>query len=64
MKGAMLMKSVQITKRDIVYTALPLYHSAAGLIALGNVVEAGLTPSNCFYFTTGLYLLTELQVQH
>ena len=40
-KASLLMGTVGVNSNDIVYTPLPLYHSAAGLLALGCVVEKG-----------------------
>ena len=31
-------------ENDIVYTPLPLYHSAAGVIGLCGIIEAGIFP--------------------
>ena len=40
-KGAMLMNAIGVDDKDIFYTPLPLYHSAAGIIALGQTLHAG-----------------------
>ena len=40
-KGSLLMRMVGVGKDDTVYTPLPLYHSAAGIVALGNTVLQG-----------------------
>ncbi|XP_062571942.1 long-chain fatty acid transport protein 6-like isoform X2 [Saccostrea cucullata] len=42
-KAAWSMAIQNLTLDDIVYTALPLYHSSASLIALGNVLRTGAT---------------------
>ncbi|XP_061172965.1 long-chain fatty acid transport protein 2-like [Saccostrea echinata] len=42
-KGAWSMAIQNLCQDDIVYTALPLYHSSASLIALGNVLRTGAT---------------------
>ena len=33
----------KITKRDVVYTTLPLYHTAGGVIGIGQMVLSGAT---------------------
>lgn len=40
-KGTLLMQSANVRQDDIFYTPLPLYHSAANLIALGSVIATG-----------------------
>ncbi|XP_048735133.1 long-chain fatty acid transport protein 2-like isoform X2 [Ostrea edulis] len=42
-KAAWSMASLNLSSDDIVYTALPLYHSSASLLALGNVLRTGAT---------------------
>ena len=39
--GAYLMNMFGMTSDDIVYEALPLYHSAAGIVGLGSVISSG-----------------------
>ncbi|ELU08551.1 hypothetical protein CAPTEDRAFT_63948, partial [Capitella teleta] len=43
LKASLLMMGIDLKSSDVIYTPLPLYHSAAGLIALGNTVVAGAT---------------------
>ena len=40
-KGSLITDGVNLDRNDIVYTPLPLYHSAASLIAFGGTVRAG-----------------------
>ena len=35
------MDTVGVTSDDVIYTALPLYHSAASLIGVGTTVQLG-----------------------
>jgi len=42
-KGSLITDGVNLDRNDIVYTPLPLYHSAASLIAFGGTVRAGCT---------------------
>ncbi len=41
-KGGCLMRLGDFDENDIVYTPLPLYHSAAGVIGLCGIIEAGI----------------------
>ena len=43
LKAAVLMSFAGIRPDDIIYTPLPLYHSAGGLIGVGNTIAAGET---------------------
>jgi acyl-CoA synthetase (AMP-forming)/AMP-acid ligase II len=40
-KGSVLFQTLGISEDDVFYTALPLYHSAAGIMALGTTVVIG-----------------------
>ena len=40
-KGASVMLLGDLNDKDIIYTTLPLYHSAAGVIAVAGTVLAG-----------------------
>ena len=42
LKASVAIQQVGMHKDDILYTPLPLYHSAAGIIGLGNVINTGI----------------------
>lgn len=42
-KGALLMRLLGVGSKDVLYTPLPLYHSAGGVIALGATICEGAT---------------------
>lgn len=42
-KACWSMAALNLSEDDIIYTSLPLYHSAALLLALGNVIRTGAT---------------------
>ncbi|CAM9397750.1 unnamed protein product [Lampetra fluviatilis] len=42
-RGAMLLEACGVTEHDVVYSPLPLYHSAASLIGIGGCINLGAT---------------------
>lgn len=41
-KASWALAALNISKDDIIYTSLPLYHSAASLLTVENVIRTGM----------------------